>query len=406
MQTCDIDSVKIIKDNKTLEDITAGIISIGIQEDLNSKILKGIIQFRDETKLFNKLYFNGTEFVEVKLYNNIDKKNDFFTFTITGHTIDNNASEAFNIITLDIAEPSYVYFIKEFSTSFSSFLTQTEKDSGLTSLTITDFIKRFSENVLLKTLRNEHIEPSKDEFSFSFPYQKFHYILSYLNQYLESVNGYHNYFYFTRLFHGTFLTTLQNLVSKDIQNYNYISQMTKNENAITTNAFSDYKIISTPNMQNLLLSKQGSSRVQSYNYAIGIAVQKDVRYSEIVKNQKLTNDWSILSKNILDDPMYTYYASTANYKNEAMVEQSLFNYNCEVIQIVVDGIIQRGAGDVFGINFIEQVGNDESDSFNSGKMIAQKIMHLFTHQSYTQEITLINNGKRVPMNVNDQPASK
>jgi hypothetical protein len=223
-------------------------------------------------------------------------------------------------------------------------------------------------------------------------------MLSYLNQYAKSINDNVAYFYFSTLFNGTFFTSLQNLI------YNSalpIFPLKQNKYDMTTPIkiyeFNTYKKEKNANIQNVLLAKESSSRVHRYDYNTGKLVEKTILYSEEVANKKLLGGlYSPFDSKIMDQPIFTYYASSDNNKNETIIEEGLNNQGAEYLTLSLMGDTAKFAWALCNIEFInEYLTNSDINIIKNGHYMITKIDHIFGPNGYDQDLTLLKNGRTI-----------
>lgn len=382
IQTAEIRKVYIVKNGEDNE-ITRSVYNIIIEENISNKLLNGSVTFNDEFKIFTLYGFSADEKIKIILYDNLNDKEREYTFSYVTHFINSPPGSQSQEITIQFTETVYLNFIKEYSTS-------------LNNKPISTFIEDFSKNVLGKTI--DIVEQSKGKYTLAFPYQKFHFILSYLNQYLQSISGHTNYFYFSTL-NATFFTTLENRL-KLPQEYMIFQEVQKNLSGIDLGltSFTDYKIEQIPNIQQTLLEKQGSSKVQYYDYNTGKIIEKKYSYSDIIKNTPILGKYSTFSKSIMDTDYYTYYASTPNVKNDMMIKQGLFNGGAYIYSLKnMLGDLRRTVGSTCKVLFREKnIGDEQYELSNSGIYLISKITHIFMRNDYKQNMVIIKNGANYP----------
>jgi hypothetical protein len=378
MITANIESAILVKNDVDIS-LTNDINKLVISESISEKLVTAVLNFNDNEKIFEMLSFNGNEIIKFEINDLLNQDKLFVEYVVVSKINAYPEDSQIQQYSLLLIEKGYKKFIDEYSTSFKN-------------KPISNFIANFSENALEKEITT--IEQSVGNFTFAFPYQKFHYMLSYLNQYLTSINGYNTYFYFSTLSNGTYFTTLQNLIKKPNEASYYLNQNKfTQQSPLKVVEFSTFKKTGTFDIRNTLLSKQGSSRVQRYDYSTGKVIERNIKYSDVIKDYKLLGSFSIYSSEVMDKPTYTYYASTDNNKNETMIEEGLFTTATEQYEISFDGDLKRSCGNTCFIRFEDDTPtNTEPFSPKTGHYLMTSLTHTFTAENYTQSMTLIKNG--------------
>ena len=381
MVTAEIKQVFLIKNGGEI-DLSQNIGMCVIGEDISEKLVGGQLTFRDEFKIFSLLEFVGDEKIKIIIHDFLSNEDVTYEFRYISHTINSTPSSQSQEIAVSFTDVNYPLFIKEFSTFMDNE-------------PISDFIDRFSNDVLKKKI--DILEQSKGKYTFAFPYQKFHYILAYLNQYLNSINDNTNYFYFSTL-NATFFSTLQNLLIEP-KDYMYFQEVGKNVNGIDLglSTFINYEIESNPDIYQSLLEKHCSSKTQYYDYSTGKLVEKAVKFSDVVKDEKMLGNVSALSKTLLDEYMYMYYGSTSNNKNKEMIQEGLYNNGSDILSITLNGNLRRCAGLTCRVSFLEKnISNENIEVGKSGVYLVTKLTHIFTRNDYKQKMYILKNAKNYP----------
>lgn len=381
MVTAELKQIFLVKNGDEI-DLSQNVGLCVFGEDISQKLVNGQLTFRDEFKIFNLIEFVGDEKIKIIIHDFLSNEDVTYEFRYISHTINSVPSAPSQEITISFTEVSYPLFIKEFSIFIDNE-------------PISDFVSRFSNNILKKKI--DILEQSKGKYSLAFPYQKFHYMLSYLNQYLNSVKGNTNYFYFSTL-NATFFSTLQNLLILP-KDYMYFQEVSKDNNGIDLglSSFTNYEIEKIPDIYQTLLEKQCSSKLQYYDYSTGKMVEKSVKFSDVVKDEKMLGNVSALTKTLLDDYMYVYYGSTLNNKNKEMIQQGLYNNGSDILSISIGGNLRRCAGLTCNVSFMEKnIGSENIEVGRSGIYLVTKLTHIFTRNDYKQKLYILKNAKNYP----------
>jgi len=354
--------------------------NIKIVESIFEKLTTGSISFEDRDKFFDSSPLLGGEKLTIEFKDKLYENECKLEYEVYGYDLvsaDNSQGQEVVVFFID---PLYKKYQKEYSTSFDT-----------TKKAPSKFIEEFSKNVLGKTL--EEVVASKKidsiEETIAFPYQKFHYMLSYLNQYISSdKNSYIWYFYYSDLF-NTYYKPFSSMLNKDI--FYVFAEVTRNLVEKDFNNFSEYKRINNIDLLDTNINKGFGSTQKRWDSDNKAVISTDYKMSEVLSGENTLGNYNLYGKSN-DSTDYVTYNSTESIKNKMIVLKQLFE-NSVRYSITLDGLIERSCGKLAYIVFQDFLDyNKEFNENKTGYYLIESIVHDFYKGAYTQNITLSRNG--------------
>ena len=371
---------------------------ITIEESIYNKLLKGTVIFKDAEDVFKK-YLDlvvGEVTINIQLSSPSTNPEVFeLSFLLDSYNpviqSDNDDSQ---YMILNLMDSSISRFKKEYSTSFKEM-------AG------TDFIKSLSKDVLQKDLETDYsfIEPSSNKLSLAFPYQRFKYILSYLNQYLVSDNGYTNYIYFSNLLGSNFVTL--SYLSNQTPQYAFAEQKASLvKNVANKDLFSLYVPVNKTTYREM--SKEfalGSTKFMFDPITKSLVTTEltDYNTSGVVA---LGGKYSNFDKNLIDSKNRTYYSSTVSTKSQMAVMRGMFNFGDEIVIPNMEGDISRQAGRVVSVLFKNIDDTSKYNKSTSSNYLITNIIHNIYPKAYKQDITILRTAKEISSSTNQVEFTK
>jgi hypothetical protein len=391
-------SVKLSSCKLSGEEIRDLVKIITIEESVYSKLLKGTVIFKDADNRYKNILdlVIGEMKIDIQLTApDIDPEIIELSFLLENYNQivkENNDSSQY--LVLNFMETSLPLFKQEYSTSFVN-------KAG------TDFVKEFSKNVLNKDLESQYsfIEPSSNKLSITFPYQRFKYILAYLNQYLISDNGYYNYIYFSNLL-ATNFSSLSYLCTQDPQYIFAEQKESLTNNVVNRNNFSEYNILNKGSIVDNISDYALGSTKFSFDH-----VNKQILEEEIIDYNKygivgLGGQSSNFDKNLIKSRNRTYYSSTSSFKNEMALSSGLFNNGDEIQIPNMEGDISRQVGRVASLIFKDNESTSQYNETLSTNYMISSIVHNIYPNAYKQDISFIRTAKIIRSSSNQELFTK
>jgi hypothetical protein len=373
--------IKKIGDKEEKIDIMSIFIGIALKESIYSKTVTGVISISDPNSSFKEIRINGGEKITFTLISNLSGVTYDFEYEVIAVDYSYNPEDPAGIVQLTFEDPAYKYLTKEYSTSFKE-----EK--------ISSFVSRFSEENLKKEVE---VEETDEKLSFSFPYQKFHYILSYLNQYAISQKEYRGYTYFSTL-RGTHYKTMSGMMEKD-----YVEYLKQVEPTLATGTnkfvFADYKKSSSINTLDVLMGKGFKSEAHYFDSETKDIVVDEYTYSNTLDREVSLGKYGKYSTDFEDENKNVYYASTKNTKNDMMIMDGI-SKSADKVEITFDyGVFERSVGNVYKIDFLDfSIKDEDKDISMSGMYLCTEITHVFDPGHLKQKMVFVRNADMSQMN--------
>jgi hypothetical protein len=348
------------------------LVSVEIKESINNNFLSGVIRFRDLDNVFLSTPFTGNEKIEMKVecaHTDVQYSLEFYCIETNPMNVENNNDI---IKELTIVEKGWEKFFFEYSTAVSN-----EK--------ISDFVSRFSSNVLGRTITN--IEKTDSNKCFAIPYMRFKNILTYLNQYAVSDQGYNDYKYFTNLLGEVSYVTLSWMLKQKQKIYlNEVSVKEANNHPAN---FSYYTLDNDYNLINIMLDKGMGSTQIKYDQTNKSVVTTENTFENLISNNKHLGKFSIINPITDAEKAFHYRASTSNNKSEIGFTRNEQKY-AMAADIYSDGLLQRRAGTLAKISFKNHYDKTNNNVLLNGLYLIETINHIFYPGAYSQVITAIN----------------
>jgi len=370
--------------------------SLTINESIFQHIVSGTLIIDDKSKVFDSFPIVGGEKINFQFNDRTEpgkkKQSDDFEFEVTSFSVgvyDSNVVPTQKII-LNFIDPTYKLLLKEYSTSFKDTL-------------ISGFVSDFSKKIFDKEIDN--LEISDEKKSFSFPYQKWDYILKYLNQYAKSkVGDYYGYLYWSDLLKTNYMTLsgLLKLKDKDLQHT--FKQVLPNMIDEDLNYFSEFNVKRDFDLMEIKVFKGDGNTNINFDPSNKSIVEVEKKYSEVIDKQVSTGKYTQFEDEI-DDVNSFYYASSDNFRSEInIINQNLKNGN--YYSIIADGWFGRRPGDLARLIFRDDLDfNKEENENTSGTYIITEIEHTFYPGSYEQQLTFLSTGSNIKISSKQKPLS-
>jgi len=376
------------------DEIKDSIKSITIYESINNKLLRRTVLFKDADSIFKK-YLDlviGEVTIDIKLTTTIDPTIIDVHFLVENYSqIVTANNESSHYLSLNLMDVEYNKFTLEYST----FMTN---KSG------SDFIAEFSKNVLNKTILTLEYSPSK--LTKTFPYQKFKYILKYLNQYLVSKDGFYNYIYFSDL-QNTHFATLSFLSKQPpIHIFSEVSKPVF-ENRINKNFFCEYDILNKNSIKDgAKTCALGSTRI-NFNSSDKSVTETPITDYNDINAVGIGGRYLNFDKTLINAKHKTYYASSEGSNvNKLAMNRSLYNTGDKIFINEIEGDITRSVGRTASLIFKNDDITKQYNQSLSGNYLISEITHYIYPKAYKQDIVFIRNAKNNKSSSNQYVLSK
>lgn len=354
-------------------DLRNQMVSITINESIRKKLVSGQIVITDISRILYSMPFDGKDEIIIKV---TDEFNNEITleYLVIDVSFFRSADTNNAHCLIEFIDKSYTKFIEEYSTSLSN-------------QSITSFVSDFSSNVFEKDI--DIIEESTPlDKNIAFPYNKFTFMLNYLNRFAESITGSHGYMYFTTLLNTIFYVTYGYLLNLQ-KPISTLYEKSKTESRNLPWVFYSYSF-KHPNVYQKQISRQTGSTHRYFDFNTKKPITNEFTYSNVVSDQKGLTKYGTISSDLENPKYFNFLSSFESFDNQIIIE----NNNMDFYLIInCNGTITRNVGQLVNVEFNDYLGVDvEPNNIYTGNYLIEQIKHVFTPQEYTQEMILSRNG--------------
>ena len=345
-----------------------------IRESLNNKVLTGTIEFTDVNAIFNAdVFYTGKNILKLKFKDIVSEDNVEYAFLITG--IDDIKKDLNSqLLTLSFTEEAALLLTQEFA-------------GYLDKQTASDFIKSFSKDTLSKSI--DKLEDTSGKLSLAIPFLKFAHVLTYLNFYSKSTNGYCGYTYFTNSLKKVYYCTYSYLFKQD-KELEFL-QVPYAKAELDYTYFGAHTVKDNGNLLIMANACAVGGINQTFDFDKKEPKMTEYTYSDLVKKSKITNGKYSLYPNTIDNKKSKYY-----YSEDANTYKFEINHVLRTIESATAvsfgtyGVYGRGCGMVAKITF-ESMNDPQksSDTERSGNYLIYSVVHHMFPSAYRQEFQAI-----------------
>jgi hypothetical protein len=383
LQFANIKSVSILKEfvgsNGTPVEILHDLVFLNMSESIHNKTITGTLSYNDIKKVFDLTPFTGNELVFIDL----ESKRTSWTKTLVFKVISVNKkkpeNQSFGTVTMTIADIRNITLYNEFSTSF---LNQS----------IGQFIKDFAQYNLGTPNSLMDVDDTDGTFSFAFPYQKFVYILKYLNKFAKSAsNGGIGYYFFSNVYWSGFrYKSLKTLLTADPI---YAMNEVFAQDILYPDVFWQSTRVSNLDIKVAALER-GLGSTQFYINPDGTTGISEAKYSQVITTLNGTGEYGYITQ--LDMPTsFNYYDSNKlSVGHKLKIVDFAVRYADRVV-IKCKGSIERMCGEKVTLKFLDRtLPKGNYDLEKTGDYLLESINHIFSRNTYEQLITAIRIGSK------------
>jgi len=358
---------------------------ISMIETIENKLIQGAIQFRDPDNYFANLQLVGDEKIEFSFIDTESEEEYELEFKCISWKQDPFTNDAGGHILLDFIDPEYRAFTNEYSTSF--------KDKK-----ISEFMSDFSKNVLNKEIENKNMDETDEKKTLAFPYQKFSYMVTYLNQYAKNKNGQVYYIYYSDMF-KTHYKTLSNMVSQEAT-MQFVETTATTSQLKNKGYFNSYILENKSNIMEANLNRGFGSTLINWDAENKEPVNTPAKYSEALGDEKQLAKYSLHDKKNDNAKQSFYYSASkeeTNFKNKISIIHENF-INGISITISLRGKFERRCGEVANVTFVDKTPEKEDENVSlDGNYLVTTIEHEIGPSIYTQHMELVRTGNYAEM---------
>lgn len=381
LQHVNLQSVIILKEFGDAEaqpiEILPDLVFLNIQESIGDKVLSGTLAYNDIRKVFDLTPFTGNELVIIDLESRRSTWSKRIVMKVLSVVKKRPENNSFGTVTMTITDMRIMSFYNEFSTSFSN-------------TRISDFIRNFAKYNFGMQNDLMVIDETEGNFSFAFPYQKFVFMLKYLNKFAVSAETqgslYHLYstLYFSGMCYRSLTTMLRATPA-------YAMNEVFAQDILLPDVFWQQTRVS-----NLDLCFIGLSRgFGSTHYSLGddkTFTYSQAKYSEVIANQRGTGSYGHIKQLDLASSLNYYEPNPKSIAHKNKILEMAVKFSDRVV-IRCKGSVERMCGEKVTMKFLDRtLPKGNYDIEKSGDYLIESINHIFAKNSYDQNITMFRIG--------------
>jgi hypothetical protein len=389
LQFANLKSILLLKEissaSATPIELTQDLVFFTIRESIYDKTLTGTITFNDIKNIFDLTPFTGTEFILVEIEGRRATFKRDMLFKVMSVVKSRPENQPFGTVSIEFADTTIITMLKEFSTSFSN-------------TRISDFIHDFSVHNFGVTDDLLTIDETDGEFSFAFPYQKFVYMLKYLNKFAVSAETQGSYYYyFANLFYSGF--TYRSLSTMLQQTSLYQFNEIYSNDIIMPDSFWQQERISKMDIKYMAVER-GFGSTQFTLDKDNVPAINEAKYSTTIPELKGTGTYGYIAQLNLATSFNYYDANSNSREHKNKIIELAVRFADRVV-IRCKGSIERMCGQKADIKFLNRtLPKGNYDLEKSGDYLIESVDHIFSKNTYEQLISVFRIGSNIKYSPN------